>query len=323
MWMNWYSTYKEAEAKNRTIFYHGTKASLLPKILSEGLIPNPKERAWGEDPASRSTSVSRVSYDGIYVTSSLMTAISSAGTAANKNGKRGNPRIIVVMELQPKTLFADEDDIVHRIEWLEGSSLHNPISDTIGNYLIVKHPQLTPFAQRFKNRCLERFVSEARSALFFSKDGPPNPKLSEELEKLLPLLYEVMLERRIGYADQKDWDREIENFQYQLRGRGIHDVPSPQKPFRSDGEAHYREMIDRLTRLLKYFARPESVKGKSQTTARSVERIGFIGSNRIISIVRIDYDEEGKSHPSLAYGEWNEKFMNDWRTAVDPREEFS
>src|SRR5208337_2478430 len=61
-------------AAARSIWYHGSSIKNLRSILAQGLIPDPKERAWADDPESSVYTPSRESYGGIYVTQNLLTA---------------------------------------------------------------------------------------------------------------------------------------------------------------------------------------------------------------------------------------------------------
>ena len=94
---------------DKIIVYHGTPAKNYSSIMSQGLIPNPKQRAWQDDPDTSYYSSSRKSLDGIYVSTNLMTAYSAGRQGGNKGLKEG--RLIVICEIQPKTGFMDEDDL--------------------------------------------------------------------------------------------------------------------------------------------------------------------------------------------------------------------
>ena len=92
--------------------YHGTSSAFLRTILKQGIVPDPKEKKWAEDPHVSSASVSRVSLPGSYWTSNLMTAQSSS---TNTTGKfPGNPIIIIAM-ISEGSAFADEDSITSAI----------------------------------------------------------------------------------------------------------------------------------------------------------------------------------------------------------------
>ena len=94
-------------AAQRGVWYHGSSIRNLPSILHQGLIPEAKDKNWGSDPDASAVSVSRVSYGGIYVTRNLMTA-ASAPKDHNTEGRE----VVVCMELQPSTMYLDEDAVV-------------------------------------------------------------------------------------------------------------------------------------------------------------------------------------------------------------------
>lgn len=112
--MTWYRTSRHGGSeKERSIWYHGSRGQNLDKILSQGLITEPKERAWAEDPSTGFTSPSRSSLGGIYVTQNLMTAISSASRLRKKNENL----VIVIIEAQPRSFILDEDDINYSVKF--------------------------------------------------------------------------------------------------------------------------------------------------------------------------------------------------------------
>ena len=98
------------EAVGRNIMYHGTHKRNLQSILKQGLIPNPKQREWKEDPDIGPSIISRQSYEGIYLTENLMTATGSAGRRTDNSNKE-KERIVVVVDIEKATAIPDEDDL--------------------------------------------------------------------------------------------------------------------------------------------------------------------------------------------------------------------
>ena len=115
--------------KLRGIWYHGTSSKYLKNILSQGLIPNPKEKSWDVDKDASLFTVDRTTYGGVYVTKNLMTAYSAAWRTAQKT--KGN-RLIVMIDLQSKSLIADEDDI-------SGYIKQYPESQALWYFKIIKY----------------------------------------------------------------------------------------------------------------------------------------------------------------------------------------
>lgn len=97
----------EAKFRKPIEMYHGTTSKFLRSILKQGVVPYPKEKKWSEDPFLSSYDLSRVSLEGSYWTSNLMTAISSA---TNATGKFGGSSIVVIGMISEGAAFADEDD---------------------------------------------------------------------------------------------------------------------------------------------------------------------------------------------------------------------
>ena len=106
--MNWLYKISLQKIASVELYYHGTSASKLKSILSEGLNTE-HELAWGKD---EGTDRSRVSFGGIYVTKNLMTAIGAGGQANRAFGLAyGDPRAIIMIQLENRTpsILIDED----------------------------------------------------------------------------------------------------------------------------------------------------------------------------------------------------------------------
>lgn len=96
------------------LMYHGTSASKLPAILSEGL--NTYHAAvWDQEKGRRQYERSLQSYGGTYFTNNFMTAVSAAGNAGEKFDKlrRSNGIIIAQLELRTPSILMDEDSLPH------------------------------------------------------------------------------------------------------------------------------------------------------------------------------------------------------------------
>ena len=77
----------EKIAALRSIWYHGSSIKNLRSIVAQGLIPDPKERNWADDPDASIGNPSRASYGGIYVTRNLMTATSAPKDCRPRAGR--------------------------------------------------------------------------------------------------------------------------------------------------------------------------------------------------------------------------------------------
>ena len=98
--------------KARGKWFHGTSAARVPSILNHGMDPEPEKRSWAEDPDRSALSRDRSSFPGSYFTKNLMTA-KSAGWRTAKNDDSNVA--IVLADIQPMSMWADEDDVAHGI----------------------------------------------------------------------------------------------------------------------------------------------------------------------------------------------------------------
>jgi hypothetical protein len=96
----------EAFSRKR-ILYHGTSPEVGRRVLSEGLVPDPKKRSWAEDPNAGYNMLPRVSFQGTYLTGNFMTAYSSATRTAGPHTEH----LIVVVEVEESSLVHDEDSL--------------------------------------------------------------------------------------------------------------------------------------------------------------------------------------------------------------------
>jgi len=119
---SFFQTFLERYSKSEThrdIWYHGTSSKHLKSILSNGLMVNTKEKSWESDPDSGVFTPDRTSYGGVYLTQSFTLASSSAWRSSVKF--KGHP-IIVILELHPRNLVADEDSISRYLSFFHDST---------------------------------------------------------------------------------------------------------------------------------------------------------------------------------------------------------
>ena len=325
--MNWYKKARYGgAAQERSIWYHGTRGRNLPKILSEGLIAFPKERAWGHS-ESNFDSPSKASLGGIYLTQNLMTARSSA----IKNKNRNEDMVIVVIEAQPRTFLMDEDNIYYSIK------------DSIRSNQFVSSPYLTTelymakimktnqdYVQGSKDNYIKSSISDMQH-----KFNVPDI-IKEQLIKILSDNWQIVLNRQISHVDyqtfrnaffrnlSEETNKKIREKYKEIRTQYKEDnifeskyneyIDSlmPRQPTSQKAEKDFADLLNKLTRLLKDFARPNKQKDTWNLTARTEENIGFSGSNKIICIV----SENSKYEAELIYGQMPEKLINDWNKNV-------
>jgi hypothetical protein len=310
-------------ATERGIWYHGTARENLPAILSQGLIPDPKKRVWADDPGAGFGQPSRVSYGGIYVTQNLMTARSSVPRNTDKAGG-----VIVVMELQPRTLLADEDDFLFSASQMYQPNLNWSPTTAAWLYLASKYG-------RPDDADTVRMVADAKqsyAAVFLrgNKDllkEKYTPQLEDALKAILPGLWDAAVMRAVAYYPQAygsqwkwNWLRDYTDYSGKPDEGDPDKIPQPPTP--AQGEAAFRAAVDKATRTLKSRVRVERGTFK---TARSLEPIRFSGSNRIVAIVQIErvpaeQRKEGGPYETVRviYGKLPDDFKTQWKERVGP-----
>lgn len=92
-------------SKEKIIAYHGTSRDNLESIIKNGLIINHNEYGWGSLEYDDRFKFSYAPHDKIYFTSNFRHARSIANIVSDDGG------IIIVAEIQPKTVVMDEDEI--------------------------------------------------------------------------------------------------------------------------------------------------------------------------------------------------------------------
>lgn len=314
----------EGAQQERSIWYHGAQGRNLQSILSNGLIPNPKKRSWGTDPNANHTSPSMASIGGVYVTKNLLTALSSSWRG------RGNDesQVLVVMELQPRSLIADEDDL---LAFSVSGAVPSPylalqafMSREIGGNLDYYQYQR------------DRYVSKALE-MFDHRFTDSHPELRRRFEQIINDGWDVALNRQVAHAGQdffevkksfwsntsREMEQHINQLAAQFESSGLQKDEAyakalgqfmPKVPDIAAAEKEYADYSDALTRTLKGMPR---MKAFIQS-GRSMEPIGFSGSNRIVAIVEAKHRNGYKVR--LAYGQLPEDFKEQWAERVGPIE---
>jgi hypothetical protein len=307
--------------QERSIWYHGTSAKLIPKILSQGLVTEPKVRAWAEDPYPTSTvQPTRKSLPSIYVTTRLGTATSSAQKVAHRDKSN---QAVIVMELQPRSLIADEDDVnshlKHIEDHLQGSQYHH-----VWPYFAEVYPdQIKPGQEEYVQQAQKRkldWVNRIAHYLVhgYSKDKTGHPELEKQVKEMLYNEgFRVMLERNVAYI-KDSWDLSQWKKQWH-ESFGDYDN-APPIPDVDEAEAKWLAFSDKLARTLKDKARPVKDKSASRMrdTGRATSNIGFSGSNRIICIIERTDAKTPDYHSTMIvhYGKPPEKLIKDWTETI-------
>ena len=283
--------------KLRGIWYHGTSSKYLKNILSQGLIPNPKEKSWDVDKDTSQFTVDRTTYGGVYVTKNLMTAYSAAWRTAQKT--KGN-RLIVMIDLQSKSLIADEDDI-------SGYIKQYPESQALWYFKIIKYgsefeeciQELETEKERFANNIIDRINDSYEIK---------NPKIKQVLKQYLKNSgFLAAITRTVSYSDDKyAWHRN-----WNLNKIKAEDIPS--LPSKQEGESVFRAFVNKLTNVLKSLVNKNSFAPKG----RSLQPIRFVGSNKIICIIELIENREHATTFKLHYGTLPQDFINQYKERIN------
>src|SRR5208337_2868459 len=212
-------------AAARSIWYHGSSIKNLRSILAQGLIPDPKERAWADDPESSVYTPSRESYGGIYVTQNLLTA-----TGAPRDGVKEGRVVLVVMELQPNTFYLDEDQVTG---WLNA-----PIgvaSDSDWNigiyYLSATQPdvsgELKQSVEQAKQKYTDKFIHSMKYK-YGERKQEMHPQLEARLRELLPDVWTAAT-TRLAAQMFRGKRRESANYDYARIWGNVFGSPSYNK----------------------------------------------------------------------------------------------
>lgn len=285
----------------KVIMYHGTAFRNLRSIMSHGLIPRPRGRAWQEDPDSSFHSASRASLDGVYLTRNLMTALSAASNGANrKHMEEGD--LLIAVEVQPKTLFADEDDLNFMATV---SSMEMQIADLYYSLEIVnskgdstpdRFPNGAPIDLERVNQSLEEARKKYRDR-FFDRIGLElklNPMMKNRLSSMVDAVFEAAVRRQAVYV-----------------GYYLKNYFKTEAPDKARAEMEFMKARERLTRTMKSLANPFKYSQEPfNLTGRLEDPIGFRGTNKIVCVLHVPFDY--KQRPRLVYGDVPEDLVRQW-----------
>jgi hypothetical protein len=265
-------------AKQKPIYmYHGTSSKNLPSILSQGLITDPSKKVWETDEYASFSIPSRASVGGIYFTKNIKTAISSANNAIKDKEKEN--RIIIIAEIKPGSLYADEDLVpsaVSVVRMPEAVPNEN-ISCYLWAYLYVDptNSDLISAQDLYINNSIQRIKEELK----MNKVEELHPKLERRLKDLFEEGFFIALKRQVSHINDYDYRRGIDR----VLGRG----QSIEKPNKDEAEREYSEYLDRLTRLLRKLAISEISREYGLRSGRIAGDVRYSGGNRIVGILKL------------------------------------
>jgi len=321
--------------QERGIWYHGTSKSKLPYILSQGLIPNPKARAWSEERGKGSfQGPSLASLGGIYLTQNLGTAYSSAGP---ENYDPDNGKVFVIVEAQPRSFITDEDDVSSALAW-PSTSEFMALELFFARELGTNESFVEDSRDDYVAKGLRRLQRQLKTRM--------DPRLKSRLREIIKNGWSVALDRQVAHAAGDDYrvsssfyrnispemTRDLDVAYAEIRALDIPEEEKerrysdfvrsvrPQIPDIQTAERNYAQYADQVTRTMKNLARPEQLSEDWNPVARSLEPIGFSGSNKIVAIVEEIRNREREKQGDYKgtqlkvwYGEPPAKFFDEYK----------
>lgn len=306
---------KTINAAKRDIYYHGTSIKNLRAILSEGLVPEGKPKAWGEDDEANMQTPSKQTYGGIYVTTNLLTA-----TGAVRDSQQTGGKVVVCMELQPNTFFLDEDDIVytlgqpikrlsdneyHVLCWYLAASAVNPPEEYAS--------RIPEWKKQYEDDAIDSFKFK------YSEKGLTfHSGMEKRVRTLIAACWLPSLARLAAHVISNS-PEQFKRCLAQVYGAEVaypaEGTPSVKDyvPSVQTAEGWFRNSVEKITRSMKTLARVEEGGRTSLgSTARIPTPIGYSGSNHILAVVEI----QGHNQVTTKYGEIPQDFWKQWRSRM-------
>lgn len=311
----------EAKFKKPDIMYHGTSSKHLQSILKNGVLPNPKDKVWGDinDGDYLNTfSFSRASLQGSYWTNNLMTSISSAGQAKRSIGSDYS-KLIIVAQIAKQSAFSDEDNymsILFRAMADTYQKVYNRKSPLTGE-ATMKSIALSYFTDLDKGReqvGKQQWVETFGKLLHeYISENPARQPINWSLMKDL---FETILLRTLIHEKKNSskWmkDKWVEAYE-SIHGE-ITITPT-------EIEYQLHEIREKLTRVYRGGARSNNFMASSRIT----EPVTFRGSNRILMVVEIRQSDTitgSVRTKTFLIGHYVHKipqlFLIDWQKSMGP-----
>jgi 8-oxo-dGTP pyrophosphatase MutT (NUDIX family) len=230
--------------------------------------------------------------------------------------------ILVIAEVQPNTLYMDEDDAVYTLGAPLGRLSDHEFS--VGCAFIAAKSEVSAWQEAvdtyratYVQDCTERFESK-----FQARGGNMHEDLKERLRGLLKEMWFPALSRLAAHMVS-------DHYWIQCWGQVMGNEPRPERaeyvPSVGEAETAYREHVEQVTRTLKLLARPKPERPYFNETARVTTPIGYSGANHIVAVLEIrdgdayreekgpDGKREWKPTPVVVhYGSVPEKFKQDF-----------
>lgn len=268
---------------NKVIMIHGTSNKFLKSILSQGLIPDVKIKAWQNDDEASYDMPSRKSYGGIYFSSNIITAISSARNTVRKLG--GSQPLIIVTELQPRTSLPDEDDFQGIVRYATDNAVtYEKFSPNEFQYIkaygdyLKKNNEYEDSKEIFRNYIIQNFLKDKKYINIFKNNTKIMSKLND--------LYDKSILRKIAYIDSFDVKRYLSDYDFNYDTVDQYVIKN-----KSEVENNYMKSLDKVISLFKQNSYDivgfENEKDNTIETLRIIEPITYSGANKIICIFEL------------------------------------
>jgi hypothetical protein len=180
--------------------YHGTSTHFLKGIMGKGLVPTPGEKTWQSDPDASALQPNRTSLTGIYVSPNLGTA---SGSAINTANKFGGDYLYIVLSVQEKAGWWDEDRIskAGQKAIATGTKLSPSHEHSMCN--LWAQVQADPSQRREYE---DAFTGALLQGLTRSAESPLHPAHAKVLRKMAPAFAHTELNRIVAYYAAKEQD---------------------------------------------------------------------------------------------------------------------
>jgi hypothetical protein len=285
----------EAKFRKPNIMFHGTSTAFLQSILKNGLVPTPKSKSWGVDPDVSMISQSRVSLEGSYWTSNLLTATSSAWRTSNKfKGEE----LIIIAQIQQQQAHADEDSVTYTINAsfsnAMGSGIYSERADILAQTFFDNPSHIQQAKEKFKTILHNNLTKNEKK---------PIP------EKILDDLFDSFVMRIIAHGEKESGGKEWYSPLYRVKNKPDN-IPSV-----NEAENNLLAQKDKVTKYYNETAIEQP--NQFNHVLRITEPVTYSGANKILFV--IERDKKLHNIPlKLHYGKspLPSKFVDQWHSRI-------
>lgn len=293
----------EAKFRKPTVMFHGTLPQFARSIIKQGVVPDPQQKVWAQDPDASIYSMSRKSLPGSYWTSNLMTALSSSTTARNRLGKGDEGQLIIVAQIQEQSAFADEDSlnsmIMHALSEMYAQYFgHGIVSDFVPKYAALQY-WMGDDTQEGMTKTYAKLLHG-----YLAQDPEKQP-INYELMKAM--LEALMLR---GMAHEK---KDNPKFSNSTLTAWEQSPKTPEIPSVGDIEGVALAVREKLTRSYTKTATAGG-GGALGHTLRMTLPVAFRGANKILAIV--EHPADYNAPVILYYGKLPDAYFQEYQRSV-------